>query len=120
MGTSSNIKRKRTQRDYTMGFKMQVVMAVEKGDITYKQVQKIYGIQGRSTVLTWLRKHDKMDWSTTMRLPMSKSPKAKETPAQTIKRLERELEDEQLRNRLLNTVVDILDTEHGMNLRKSI
>lgn len=118
MGTSSNTKRKRTQRDYTMGFKLQIVMAVEKGDMTYKQAQKIYGIQGRSTVLTWLRKHGKMDWSTKVRLPMSKSPKSKETPAQTIKRLERELEDEQLKNRLLNTVVDILDAEHGMSLRK--
>ncbi|ADZ90595.1 transposase [Marinomonas mediterranea MMB-1] len=118
MGTSSNTKRKRTQRDYTMGFKLQIVMAVEKGDMTYKQAQKIYGIQGRSTVLTWLRKHGKMDWSTKVRRPMSKSPKAKETPAQTIKRLERELEDEQLKNRLLNTVVDILDAEHGMSLRK--
>ncbi|MGO2513614.1 hypothetical protein [Marinomonas polaris] len=46
MGTSSNTKRKRTQRDYTMGFKLQIVMAVEKGDMTYKQVQNIYCIQG--------------------------------------------------------------------------
>ncbi len=42
MGTSSNTKRKRTQRDYTMGFKLQIVMAV----VTYKQVQNIYCIQG--------------------------------------------------------------------------
>lgn len=37
MGTPSNTKRKRTQRDYTMGFKLQVVAAIEKGDMTYKQ-----------------------------------------------------------------------------------
>jgi hypothetical protein len=49
---------------------------------------------------------------------MPKTPKAKETPAQKIKRLERELEDERLRNLLLNEVVDILDSEHGMSLRK--
>lgn len=49
---------------------------------------------------------------------MPKSPKAKETPAQKIKRLERELEDEHLRNLLLNEVVDILDTEYGAGLRK--
>jgi hypothetical protein len=49
---------------------------------------------------------------------MPKSPRAKETPAQTIKRLERELEDERLRNRLMNEVVDILDAEHGAGLRK--
>ena len=86
--------------------------------MTYKQAQKIYDIQGRSTVLTWLRKHGKMDWSSTVRIPMPKSPRAKETPAHKIKRLERELEDEQLKNRLLNTVVDIMDEDYGAGLRK--
>jgi len=111
---------KRTQRDYTMGFKLQVVAAVEKGDMTYKQAQKIYGIQGRSTVLTWLRKHGKMDWFQSSRRTMPNIPTTKETPAQTIKRLEKELEDERLRNQLLNEVVDILDTEHGAGLRKKL
>lgn len=109
---------KRTQRDYSLGFKLQVVDAVEKGDMTYKQAQKTYGIQGRSTVLTWLRKHGKMDWSHPMRQTMPKTPKTNETPAQQITRLERELEDERLRNLLLNKVVDILDAEHGTSLRK--
>ena len=109
---------RRTQRDYTMGFKLQVVAAVEKGDMTYKQAQGIYGIQGRSTVLTWLRKHGKLDWTDPVRLAMPKTPKANETPAQKIKRLERELDDERLRNLLLNEMVDILDAEYGAGLRK--
>ncbi|MEZ8780981.1 IS3 family transposase, partial [Vibrio splendidus] len=112
---------KRTQRDYTLGFKLQVVDAIEKGDMTYKQAQSIYGIQGRSTVLTWLRKHGKMDWTTNPRKStMPKSPRANETPAQKIKRLEQALEDERLRCLLLNRVVDILDAEHGMSLRKKL
>lgn len=120
MDTADRKRKKRTQRDYTMGFKLQVIAAVEKGDMTYKQAQKIYGIQGRSTVLTWLRKHGKLDWTQPVRLTMPNTPKAKETPAQTIKRLERELEDERLRNLLLNEVVDILDAEHGAGLRKKL
>jgi len=112
--------RKRTQRDYTLGFKLQVVSAVEKGDMTYTQAQNIYGIQGRSTVLTWLRKHGKMDWSQPTLHIMSTSPKAKESPAQKIKRLEKELDDERARNLLLNEVVDILDAEHGAGLRKKL
>jgi len=118
MDTVDSKRKRRTQRDYTLGFKLQVVAVVEKGDMTYKQAQKIYGIQGRSTVLTWLRKHGTLDWTQPVRLAMPKSPKAKETPAQKIKRLERELEDEHLRNLLLNEVVDILDTEYGAGLRK--
>lgn len=51
---------------------------------------------------------------------MPKTPKAKESPAQTIKRLERELEDERLRNLRLNEVIDIVDAAHGASLRKSL
>jgi len=120
MNNSRTSKIKRTQRDYSLGFKLQIVDAVEKGDMTYKQAQKIYGIQGRSTVLTWLRKHGKMDWSQSPKITMPKSPKAKESPAQKIKRLERELEDEHLRNLLLNEVIDILGAEHGTSLRKKL
>lgn len=118
MDRTESKRKRRTQRDYTMGFKLKLVDAVEKGDMTYKQAQKIYGIQGRSTVLTWLRKHGKMDWTQPVRHLMPQSPKDKETPAQKIKRLERELEDERLRNMLMNEIVDILDAEYGTGLRK--
>ncbi|NMG73944.1 helix-turn-helix domain-containing protein, partial [Aromatoleum diolicum] len=53
---------KRTQRDYTLAFKLAVVEQVEKGELTYKQAQERYGIQGRSTVLVWLRKHGRQNW----------------------------------------------------------
>ncbi|HBB0569657.1 TPA: helix-turn-helix domain-containing protein, partial [Escherichia coli] len=48
---------KRTQRDYPLSFKIAVVEKVEKGEMTYKQAGCSYGIQGRSTVLVWLRKY---------------------------------------------------------------
>ncbi len=60
MTNQEKTKNKRTQRDYSLGFKLQLVIAIEKGDMNYKQAQNIYGIQGRSTVLTWLRKRAMM------------------------------------------------------------
>ena len=51
---------------------------------------------------------------------MPTSPRASETPVQTIKRLQTALEDEKLRNLLLNEVVDILDKEYGAGLRKKL
>ncbi len=108
---------KRTQRDYNLGFKLALVSEVEKGNYTYKQVQKVYGIQGRSTVLVWLRKHGTLDWNNPKLQQMSKS---KETPAQKIKRLERELEDEKLRNLLLNTIIDVSDKQFGTAIRKKL
>ncbi|MGI2102510.1 IS3 family transposase, partial [Shewanella oncorhynchi] len=37
---------KRTQRDYSLAFKLAVVDQVEKGELTYKQAQDKYGIPG--------------------------------------------------------------------------
>lgn len=37
---------KRTQRDYSLAFKLSVVAQVEKGELTYKEAQQRYGIQG--------------------------------------------------------------------------
>ncbi|MFM5371705.1 IS3 family transposase, partial [Aeromonas veronii] len=54
---------KRTHRDYSLTFKLALVEQIEKGELTYKQAQVRYGIQGRSTVLVWLRKHGRQDWS---------------------------------------------------------
>lgn len=42
---------KRTQKDYTLAFKLSVVDQVERGDLAYGQAQERYGIQGASTVL---------------------------------------------------------------------
>jgi transposase-like protein len=117
MNNKAHTREKRTQRHYNLGFKLAVVSEVEKGNSTYKQIQKTYGIQGRSTVLVWLRKYGTLDWSNPNKHTM---PKPKETPAQKIKRLERELSDEKLKNKLLNKIVDIADEQFGTSMRKKL
>jgi len=106
-------KLKRTQRDYTLGFKLSLVERIEKGEMTYKQAQNTYGIQGRSTVLVWLRKHGKLAWN----FPREKTMTV-ETPAQTIKRLQRELEDARLKISVVEEMMTVIDKEHGGNLKK--
>lgn len=83
-------KKKRTQRDYSLAFKFAVVVQVENGEMTYTQAQNRYGIQGRSTVLTWLRKHGKQDWSPAALSSVRKgapmtNPDLPPTPEQRIK-----------------------------------
>jgi transposase-like protein len=113
----SKTNQKRTQKDYTLGFKLGIVMLVEKGDMTYKQAQRIYGIQGRSTVLVWLRKYGNLDWNKP-RITTMLNPRAKETPSQKIKRLEKELEDEKIKNMVLNEMINISDKQYGTSIRK--
>lgn len=118
MKNKSNSRRKRTQRDYTLAFKLAVIDHVEKGRLSYKQAQRHYGIQGRSTVLVWLRKHGTLDWSPKPTKPSMGKQSKKETPAERIKRLERELKNEKDKNLILSKMIDIVEQEYGASIRK--
>lgn len=117
MGNKEETRKKRSQRDYSMSFKMSVIVQIEKGDLTYQQAQDLYGIQGKSTVLVWLRKYGNLDWKYPKASPVSKLHK-EETPAQKIKRLEKELENERLKNEMLNYMIDLSDKQYGTAIRK--
>jgi len=103
---------KRTQRDYSLAFKLQVIDEVEKGNLTYKQSQRKYGIQGRSTVLIWLRKHGTLDWT-------SKTPMKKKAPPKTyISQLEAKIRRLESEKEILNRAIDIADDMIGTDIRK--
>jgi transposase len=107
---------RRSQRDYSLAFKLQVVQQVEKGELTYKKAQRHYGIQGRSTVLVWLRKHGTLDWTLPKQYTVENDKEL--TPEQLIKQLETALKDERDRNLIYKTMFDILQKEHGIALPK--
>jgi transposase-like protein len=106
---------KRTQRDYSLPFKMMVVHEVEKGQLTYIQVQGKYGIQGKTTVLTWLRKYGQQDWTSKT---MPNSSKRQLTPQQMIRQLEKKLAEEKLKTEFMEDVIYHLDKECGTDLQK--
>ena len=110
--------RRRSQKDYTVAFKLGVVAEIERGDLNKNQAKFRYGIQGRSTVLKWLKKYGTLDW-TNRSLPVMSSSTNK-TPEQRIKELEALLDMEKKKNLLLNTMVDIAEKEMGLNIRKSL
>lgn|SRR6187551_2598026 len=103
---------KRSQRDYSLAFKLQVVDEIEKGHLTYKQSQKKYGIQGKVTVLVWLRKHGTLDWT-------SKTPMKKKAPPRTfISQLEAKIKRLEAEKEILNRAIDIADDTLGTDIRK--
>ena len=103
---------KRTQKDYTLAFKMQVVDEIEKGELSQHGAVRKYGIQARSTVLTWLRKHGRLDWY--QNSPMPK----KATPDKKIRELEKQLQRLQAQNEILNMAIDIADDTLKTSIRK--
>lgn len=103
---------KKTQKDYSLAFKLQLIEEVEKGEYTYKEVQRKYGIQGKSTVLVWLRKHGKLNWN------KNKGMKDRETPKRKIRELEKQIERLQKEKEILNKAIDIADDTLGVDIRK--
>ncbi|VWC51491.1 putative transposase [Burkholderia lata] len=100
-----------------------MVAQVEKGELTYKEAQQRYGIQGRSTVLVWLRKHGLQDWAdpsgrarsgSTMPKPDSKPL----TPEQRIKELETQLREAQEKAALFEAVLDVMRKDYGITVKK--
>ena len=110
--TERKVYLKKTQKDYSLSFKLQIVDEVEKGELSYKQAQLKYGIQGRSTVLVWLRKHGRLDWT------KSTDMKKKSTPNKKIKELEKKLRRLEAEKEILNLAIDIADETMEANIRK--
>ncbi|KAF0861761.1 IS3 family transposase [Pseudomonas sp. LD120] len=114
---------KRTQSDYTLAFKLAVVDQVEKGELSYKEAQQRYGIQGRSTVLVWLRKHGLQDWSQGASIRSSRTISVNEpalplTPEQRIKELEAQLALSNQKAQFLEAVVNVLKNDYGISVVK--
>ncbi|UUM68970.1 IS3-like element ISAs31 family transposase [Aeromonas veronii] len=113
---------KRTQRDYSLTFKLALVEQIEKGELTYKQAQVRYGIQGRSTVLVWLRKHGRQDWSQGASVRAGRSitmpDPDNQTPEQRIKELEQQLALMSQKAQFFEAVVDVLKNDYGVSINK--
>lgn len=114
---------KRTQRDYTLAFKRSVVEQVEKGELSYKGAQERYGIQGRSTVLVWLRKHGRQNWGPMAHYGRMNDPNQATnspllTPEQRIKELEVQLKEAREKSQFFEAVIDVLKKDYGVRVVK--
>ena len=114
---------KRTQRDYTLAFKLAIVEQVEKGELSYKEAQERYGIQGKSTVLVWLRKHGRQDWGAMAHYgrmsDRSQTPSNQTlTPEQRIKELEVQLRQAREKSQFFEAVIDVLKKDYGVRVVK--
>jgi transposase len=104
-----------------------VVARVERGELTYKQAQQHYGIQGTATVLRWLREHGRRDWSAaslrllSLEAPMGRKSAATMSPEQRrIKELEAQLRDATEKAQLFEAVLDVLKKDYGVPVKKPL
>ncbi len=120
---------KRTQRDYTMSFKLSVVQEVESGTLSIKGAMRKYGIQSHGTILNWVRKFGNFD----RELQVSQMNK-KKTPEQELFELRAEIEvlkkqkafmERELNNReqkaiMFDAIVQVMQEDYNIDLLKKV
>jgi transposase len=118
---------KRSQKDYSMSFKLEVVEEIESGLISTSGAKKKYGIQSRSTVVNWLRKFGRFDWEnqTPSNMPQSKDHRLMELEAK-VKLLEKQkamlehqVERSDKKAIIFDMMIDIAEKEYNISIRKN-
>ena len=118
---------KRTQKDYTMSFKLQIVQEIERGQLTSTEATKKYGIQCRKTVVQWLRKFGNFDWENQIPFNMTKSPEQRIMELEAkVKLLEKQksfLEQQAFvadkKAIIFDMMIDIAEEEYKIDIRKN-
>ena len=116
-----------SQKDYGMSFKLSVVSEVERGEVSVTGAQRKYGIQGKATVINWLRKYGTFDWEnqTPSNMPKSKDQKILELE-QKINLLEKQkaflekqAENSDKKAIFFDMMIDMAEKEFNIPIRKN-
>lgn len=117
---------KRTQKDYSVSFKLQVVREVERGELSMTAAAFKYGIQARSTVKNWLRKYGTFDWEnqTPSNMPKTQEQKLLELE-QKVKLLEKQkaflekqVDTADRKAVIFDMMIDLAEKEFNIPIRK--
>jgi transposase len=118
---------KRTQKDYSLSFKLQVVDEIESGQLDRLNAHLKYGIQARATITGWLRKYGTFDWENLSVVTMAKTPEQKIIELEAkVKLLEKQkARAEHLAERadkkviIFDMLVDMAEKEYDIQIRKN-
>jgi transposase len=117
---------KRSQKDYSMSFKLGVVQEVERSELSIKSALRKYGIQSHGTVLNWLRKYGTFDWEnqTPSYMPKSQEQKILELeqkvklPEKQKAFLEHQTDRADRKAVLFDMMIDLAEKEFNIPIRK--
>jgi len=118
---------KRTQRDYSVSLKLQIVQQIEQGKLSTKAAQRAYGIQSRATVTNWLRKYGNFDWENQTPSNMPKSPERKimelEAKVKLLEKQKAMLEQQahvaDSKAIIFDMMIDLAEKEYQIDIRKN-
>lgn len=118
---------KRTQRDYTLSFKLQVVGEIERGELSLRAALRKYGIQSGSSIRRWIDKYGKFDRSHQISMTMSQTPEQKimelEQQVKLLEKqkafLEKQVETADKKAIIFDMMIDLAEQEYKIDIRKN-
>ena len=118
---------KRSQRDYSISLKVQIVQQIEQGELSTSGAQRKYGIQSRSTVVNWLRKYGNFDWENQTPSNMPKGPEQKimelEAKVKLLEKQKNLLEQQahiaDSKAIIFDMMIDLAEKEYQIDIRKN-
>lgn len=118
---------KRKQGDYSISLKLQIVKEVEQGKLSVTGAQRRYGVQGRSTVVNWLRKYGSFDWENQTPSNMPKSPEQRimelEAKVKLLEKqksfLEQQAHVSDSKAIIFDMMIDLAEKEYQIDIRKN-
>lgn len=122
-----SVYEKRSQKDYSMSFKLAVVTEIESGIISVSAAKRKYGIQGDSTVVNWLRKFGTFDWEnqTSSNMPKTQEQRLMELEAK-VKLLEKQkamlehqVDRADKKAIIFDMMIDLAEKEYNISIRKN-
>ena len=126
MKSQENHYIKRTQRDYSMSFKLRLVDEIERGEISEVEAKKKYGIQSKATIRNWVKNFGNLDRTYELKKRKMKSPEQKlleleqqiKLLEQKNNSLERDLSDTKKKAAFFDMMIDIAEEELNISIRK--
>jgi len=122
-----DVYEKRSQKDYSMSFKLSLVKEIESGLLSTTGAKRKYGIQARSTIVNWLRKYGTFDWEnqTPSNMPNTQEQRLMELEAK-VKLLEKQkaLLEHQVERAdkkviIFDMMIDLAEKEYNISIRKN-
>jgi len=118
---------KRTQKDYSLSLKLQIVKEIESGNLGITECCKKYCIQSRSTIVTWLRKYGNFDWDNQTPNSMQKIPEQRimelEAEVKLLAKqkalLERQAYIADKKAIFFDMMIDLAESEYQIDIRKN-
>jgi len=119
---------KRTQKNYSQSFKLQVVSEYENGELGVTALARKYGIQSTSTITRWIRNFGTFDKDYQINTMKEKSPQQQlfeqEQKIKLLERqkktLEKELKIRDQKSIMFDTIVEIVKEDYNIDLSKKV